>query len=341
MWAATAARRRTCLPSPARSSLARTTAAMVRGDRPRSPARRARAPGQRGLSPVSGTLAHVIPGDPSLADVVLTGPRLTLRPWQQSDGDRVCAILQDGRMHEFLALPHPYLPEDAEQALARFAVSRADGTALECAVAETDTGRLVGSATVRLSDDPEIGYWIATDAQGSGYAAEASIVLARWGFARSLRRIRLCCDVRNLASAGTALRAGFRFEGISRNGITSGGTGRVPEHRGDLARFARLPDDPPGRVEPAFPPLPDGGLTDGVVTLRLTQPVDAEPFFEQESDPVTVANGFTGREPARPAVEAATRRAGLDWLVGPTGALSIVDTRTGRFAGALRLRRPG
>lgn len=277
-----------------------------------------------------------------LGDVVLTGPRLTLRPWRENDADRVHEIMQDRKMHEFLALPEPY-PRDAALAfVTRFAsTARAEGTALECAVDETATGRVVGSATLRLGGDPEVGYWIAPDAQGNGYAAEASTVLTEWGFGAGLRRVRLNCDVRNLASARSALAAGFRFEGVSRNGITSGGTDGVPEHRGDLARFARLPDDPAGPVPPAFAPLPRDGLSDGAVTLRVTLPSDGDGFFEQESDTITVAAGFTGSPPTRDAAAHAANRAGLDWLVGPIGALTIVDAPTGRYAGSVRLRRPG
>lgn len=282
----------------------------------------------------------ISPGD--LAALVLTGPRLTLRPWRDADADRVHEILQDERMHEFLALPRPYPPEAALGFVTRFAATaRAEGTALECAVDETATGRVVGSATLRLGGDPEVGFWIAPDAQGNGYAAEATTVLTEWGFGRGLRRVRLSCDVRNLASARSALAAGFRFEGISRNGITSGDTDGVPPHRGDLARFARLPDDPPGPVPPAFAPLPPEGLTDGVVSLRVTLPADAAGFFEQEADPLTLTAGFTGRAPAREAVEHMARRAALDWLVAPAGALTIVDAETGRYAGSMRLRRPG
>jgi RimJ/RimL family protein N-acetyltransferase len=293
--------------------------------------------------PGSGTLTVVERGpEVQLDGVVLTGARLTLRPWREADADRVHEILQDRRMHEFLALPQPYSHETAIGFVSRFApTARAEGTALECAVDETATGRVVGSAKLRLGGDPEIGFWIAPDAQGRGYAAEATTLLAEWGFARGLRRVRLNCDVRNLASARTALAAGFRFAGVSRDGITSGGTDGVPPHRGDLARFARLPDDPPGRVAPAFAPLPPGGLTDGVVTLRLTEPADADGFFEQETDPVTVANGFTGRPPAREAVRHMANRAGLDWLVGSAGALTILDAASGGYAGSLRLRRSG
>ena len=43
-----------------------------------------------------------------LDDLVLTGPRVTLRPWRSDDADRVHRIMQDRAMSEFLALPDPY-----------------------------------------------------------------------------------------------------------------------------------------------------------------------------------------------------------------------------------------
>jgi RimJ/RimL family protein N-acetyltransferase len=152
--------------------------------------------------------------------------------------------------------------------------------------------------------------------------------------------VRLLCDVRNLASARTALSAGFRFEGIARDGVSGGGSGGVPERRADLALFARLPDDPPGPIAPTFAPLPSWGLSDGVLQLRATRPTDATALAETD-DELTLRLGFTGEAHSETAVIRDAAAAGLQWLVGATAPFSMVDVATGRVAGALRLRKAG
>ena len=135
-------------------------------------------------------------------------------------------------------------------------------------------------------------------------------------FALGLPRVRLACDVRNLASVRTALDAGFAFEGVARDGVSSIGTDDARTRYGDLARFARVADDPGEPLPHAFADLPAGGLTDGVIVLRTLLPVDVDGLAgtDDELDPAAglrraVAHSL--RECAR-----ATATAGLDRLVG-------------------------
>jgi RimJ/RimL family protein N-acetyltransferase len=269
------------------------------------------------------------------------GPRLTLRAWRRTDADQVAAIMADPTMHEFLALPDPYTIDDARHFIREVGIrGRADGRALHNAVIERSSGRLVGSATLHLAGDPEIGYWVAPAARGNGYAAEATRLLAGWAFGAGLRRVRLLCDVRNLASARTALAAGFRFEGVARDGVAGGGIGAVPERRADLAMFARVADDPPGPIAPAFAALPPSGLSDDVLQLREIRPEDA-PALTETDDELSLRWSFTGEAhtPAEAVRDAA--HAGLNWLVGTVAPFTMVDLATGRFAGEVRLRKAG
>jgi RimJ/RimL family protein N-acetyltransferase len=270
-----------------------------------------------------------------LDGLVLHGARLSLRPWRSSDAGAVTEIMRDHRMREFLALPSPYTREDAEDFVGPFARrARQEASSLECAVVETVTDGLVGSAALRLRRDPDIGYWIAPVAQGNGYAVEATRVLARWGFEQRLHRIELHCDVRNLASARTALRAGFRYEGTRREYLADGDT------RHGLATFARTAGDGGAAVPTAFRPFPAHGMSDGVVTLRVTRADDAGALRETD-DPLTLAWNFTGRAHPPEDVRTAASRAGLDWLVGSAAPFTIADAASGRVAGSLRLRRAG
>lgn len=278
-----------------------------------------------------------------LDDVELRGERVVLRRWRPADASDLHAIMRDRSMYEFLTqLPDPYTLEAArEYVTTRGHEGRDSGTGIGCAVVEAATDRLVGSIALRLNSAPggsEIGYWIAPAARGNGYAAEATRLLADWAFAHDLPRVWVMCDVRNLGSVRTALAGGFRFEGVARDAAPRATPLTGPPH--DLARFARLAGDPAGEVPSAFPPLPAGGLGDGVVTLRTMRSDDAQALAETD-DELTLRWGFSAEAHSPDEVRRAADRAGLDWLVGAVAAFSIVDTATGRVAGSLRLRKQG
>jgi RimJ/RimL family protein N-acetyltransferase len=276
-----------------------------------------------------------------LDDLVLSGPRLVLRPWAAADAPRVVEAMGQPATRRFLALPEPYTRADADRYIGDFAIpARLEGRGLECAVVERATGRIVGSAALRLPGDAEIGYWVAGDAQGNGYAAEATAVLADWAFGTGVPRVRLAAAVDNLPSIRTALAAGFRFEGVARDGHLGGGTGGVPELRADLARFARLAGDRPGRQPYVFPPLPASGLSDGTLRLRPARAEDA-PAMVETDDELTLRWNFTGETHPPDEVRRQCAQAGLMWLVGSVALFAMVDEATGRVAGSLRLRQAG
>ncbi len=270
----------------------------------------------------------------------LTGPRLLLRPWRPDDAEAVCAAFQDPSQYPYQPPPQPYTLERARTFIRTRQEGRAAGRDLGCALVDRGSGRLVGSARLQLGGGAEVGYWVAPGARGYGYAAEALRTLTEWGFHVGVPRVRVACDVQNLPSVRTAMRAGFGYEGLARGAYQGGGTDGMPEQRGDDAVFARLPSDPGAPVPHAFPPLPPGGLTDGVIRLRVSAPGDAAGHVETE-DPVSVQWGFTGHPPSEEESRAYVSRAGLQWLVGPMAALTMDDVSTGRYAGSLQLRRSG
>jgi RimJ/RimL family protein N-acetyltransferase len=275
-----------------------------------------------------------------LDDVILIGHRLTLRRWRTDDAAAVFAAMQDRRMHEFLPLPDPYTHEDAQAFVAGLGdEGRSTGTGLGCALEETATGRLVGSAALRLPKprhvSAEIGYAVYPAGQGNGYAAEATRLLTAWAFDHGLTRVQLRCAVRNLASAKTALNAGFRFEAILRGEVL---TARGPV---DGAVFARLAGDPDAPIAPVFAPLPKDGLSDGVLGLRWVSPDDLEAILDEENDPLVRGWAFTTASPNRAELVGVADRAALQWLVGPVGRLTMVDLATGQTAGSIQLRQVG
>lgn len=271
----------------------------------------------------------------------LLGPRLLLRPWDRADAPRVRAVMRDARMREFLAVPRPYTDEAALRFVTEIGdEGRREGTGLGCALVERATGRVVGSAALRLGRQPDVGYWVAPEAWGQGYAAEAVRVLCDWGFGQGLPRIQVSCDVRNVASARTALTAGFRYEGTLRDYPARPLDDAAGPRISDLAWFGRLAREPgePGR--PSFGPIPADGVCDGVVTLRVLLPGDADALAAME-DEVALGWSFTGRAPTRDDLRRRADRAGLEWLVGRAGELAIVESATGAVAGTVTLRLPG
>ncbi len=271
-----------------------------------------------------------------LDEIELRGERLTLRRWRREDAADVLTAMTDPSMRDFLALPDPYTAEHATAYVTGEGhEGRGEGTGLGCAVVETDSARLVGSAALRLEQAPDVGYWIAADARGHGYAAEATRLLTSWAHDHGVHRVEVRCDVRNLGSVRSALAAGFAFDGVRRGAI---GTA---DGRHDLAVFGRLATDPGAPIPVAFPELPSTGLSDGVVRLRRTEAADAAALAEQERDELTLASGFTGTAPPDDAVQRMAARCGLDWLVGTALGFTVVDAATGSLAGAVRVRLNG
>lgn len=282
-----------------------------------------------------------------LDDVEITGERLTLRRWRPDDAADVLAVMQDRSMYEFLALPDPYTQAVAELYVTELGhEGRGAGSGVGSAVVERATGRLVGSAALRLGPtDADVGYWIAPAARGHGYAAEAVRILAAWAFEHGVHRVSLECDVRNIASARTAMAAGFRHEGISRYPSPTGvnGPGRQPgtaTRHADRAQFARLADDPDGPVAPVVPPLPPAGLDDGVLRLRTLRAEDATALAETD-DELTLRWGFDGRAHSLEEAQHSAAQAALKWLVGGTATFAMVDVASGDLAGVLNLRQAG
>lgn len=274
-----------------------------------------------------------------LERLVLTGPRLTLRPWDETDTPALLTLDGDPAIRRFTpGVPQPYTEEVARGFIAAAQTARQQGTALENAVVRNDTGEVVASIALRLPSGvrgADIGYLVLPGNRGEGYAAEATDIMARWAFAHRIRRIELFCDVANLASAATALRSGFRFEGFQRGaGFDAEGAARTH------GAFARLASDP-GEATPWSYPRLSEPLTDGVVALRPFREDDIDANWQVISDPRTIAVGFTGEAPEREQWQARQEQLPLEWLVGGLALFAIEDVETGQFAGSIQLRKVG
>ena len=98
------------------------------------------------------------------------------------------------------------------------------GEGLQIAIERKDSGRMIGDCFFKvMEDDPrqaEIGYTLAREAQGHGFATEAVAALLTWAFPTfDLHRIIAILDVKNTASVALLERLGLRREGHFRENI--------------------------------------------------------------------------------------------------------------------------
>ena len=174
--------------------------------------------------------------------MILTSPRLVLRPLARPDLEPMRLMLNDWEVARWLARPpYPYLPQHAEEFRELVAAAHRGPHPLLFAIAEGASNRLIGTIGIEQEGGAgEIGYWIGRPYWGQGYAREAIACLSaeaersQPGMAliayvdRDNRRSQRVLEKSGFARAGTALRGGR--------------SGPVP-----LLRFRRdAPANPPG-----------------------------------------------------------------------------------------------
>ena len=145
-------------------------------------------------------------------------PRLTLRPAWPEDAPLLATALADERVVRMLArVPHPYTLADAE----RWAAQPRGGHEPRFVIAAHDAAyrqgepRLIGGIGIsEYEGGLNLGYWLAPDAWGRGYATEAGravIDMAR--HALPIDRLRAWHFADNPASGRVLRKLGFRPTG--------------------------------------------------------------------------------------------------------------------------------
>jgi RimJ/RimL family protein N-acetyltransferase len=263
------------------------------------------------------------------------GDGVRLRGLEPGDVDDLLAGYGDPLVRRFLP-PMPVTREQAEQYVRDVAPSMfADGGGLY-AIADPATGRLLGGIgldkVVPNRGQCELGYWVGPWARGRGVATAAVRALTEHAFHTGTARIELLTHWENAASQRVALAAGFRREGVRRGVVPNRDGGRD-----DLLAYARLAGDEPGPTERLLPDLPDGELTDGVVTLRPLAPGDVDFLAGLLSLEDVVATSVPPQVPTRAQVAQRCDRAAAHWLAGDRADLLIVDAATGTPTGDIGL----
>ena len=145
--------------------------------------------------------------------------RLVLREFETNDWPAVLAYQHDPRYLQFYPwtdrteaevrdFVQMFLDQQAERPRRKF----------QLAITLPHDGRVVGNCGIRHKNEndweADIGYELAPEYWGRGYATEAAIAIVNFGF-RELRlhRISSWCIANNAASARVLERVGLRLEG--------------------------------------------------------------------------------------------------------------------------------
>jgi RimJ/RimL family protein N-acetyltransferase len=149
--------------------------------------------------------------------VLLDTPRLCLRRFRPDDAPALAAYRSDEAVARYQGWTPPVTRNAADTLVRAFARGDPDRPGwFQYAIELKADGCLVGDVGVNLHDNrkqAEVGFTLAADRQGHGYAGEALTAVLRDLFGRGLHRVSADCDARNLRSARLLDRVGFRVEG--------------------------------------------------------------------------------------------------------------------------------
>lgn len=160
---------------------------------------------------------HVI----DIAGRTIATPRLRLRPWAESDAEAALAIFGRDEVARWLAPAMSRIPDlAAMQDLVRQWIAEPEDPARPTgrwAVETTSNDQLIGAATIRPlppgNDDLEIGWQLAPEAWGQGFATESGHALAHYAFSRGEEELFAVVRPRNTRGIATARRVGMEWVG--------------------------------------------------------------------------------------------------------------------------------
>lgn len=162
--------------------------------------------------------------------VELNGQRIRLREFREDDLDASLAVVGDDRVTKFLSFDS--LDRDTQAVRLAGAIERArmsPRTEYYLAVTTLSDDQLVGFARLGLGgvQAAKLGYAIAADHWGNGYATDAARTLIDYGFSElGLHRITAAIGPDNTASLAVVRRLGFTYEGRLRDHVHTNGAWR-------------------------------------------------------------------------------------------------------------------
>lgn len=179
--------------------------------------------------------------------VMIDGPRVWLREFDDGDLDGAMAIVGDPEVTKTLSFETPTREEQAAVLAAHLDKARSKPrTEYYLAAAEQGTGELIGMVRLTLTwpRAGDLGYIVRRDRWGRGYATEISTAMLGYGFDRlRLHRVQATCDPDNLGSQQVLRKLGFRYEGRLRDHTFTAGAFH------DSLQYSLLrPEWPPDRA---------------------------------------------------------------------------------------------
>lgn len=174
--------------------------------------------------------------------------RLFLRPgWPEDWLELLAAIDDEGVVRNLSRAPWPYTEEDAKAFLAQS--SERLLPSFFVTLPSADGAKLIGCAGLsRNGGDIELGYWIARDYWGQGYATEAARVVLSQARALGHKRIVASHFTDNPASGRVLRKVGFCPTGDRHVRYSAGrrGVGLVDSYTIELAASGGCGDDDAG-----------------------------------------------------------------------------------------------
>lgn len=143
--------------------------------------------------------------------------RLFVRPWQPDDRSDLAALTQDPEVMRYVHAGKPYSEEEIDELFARQARQLAEHGICMGALIEKATGRLIGVAGTQplgTTGDLEIGWWLARDRWGHGFATEIGAAAMRHVLETLDRpRVMAIIDPPNEPSKRVVARLGMHYTG--------------------------------------------------------------------------------------------------------------------------------
>jgi [ribosomal protein S5]-alanine N-acetyltransferase len=163
------------------------------------------------------------------AQPTLETERLRLRPLRPEDAPAIARLAGKREIADTtISIPHPYSEEQAWEWIAGNVGMFAKGKFFVFGMQLKRERTLVGTIGLREIDSEhsqaELGFWVAVECWGQGYATEAARAVVNYGFEQlGLNRIYAHHMVRNPASGSVLVRIGMRREGLLRQRVRKWG----------------------------------------------------------------------------------------------------------------------
>jgi ribosomal-protein-alanine N-acetyltransferase len=142
--------------------------------------------------------------------------RLFVRPWAPDDRAAFTALTDDPEVMQYVHGGQPYADEEVDEWFTRQARQLAEHNVCMGALIEKSTDRLVGVAGVQplgTTGNLEIGWWLARDVWGRGYATEAGAAAMRHVLETlGHKRVVAIVDPDNEPSKRVVHRLGMHYE---------------------------------------------------------------------------------------------------------------------------------